>query len=235
VISGNMVKNSQKSFEPERHLPTPITGKAEFVEAGRRTGGRLMGVVVGVASSDDYADLVAAVATSRDRYAFARLFDFFAPRIYAYLLRLRLEPGVADELTQEVMTTLWQKADLFDRTKSSVGTWLYRIARNRRIDLLRRDREDMVADPRAHDVPDPSPAPDDTLDLSQREASIRAALRLLPQEQLDLVRLAFFEGLSHGDIAAQTGLPLGTVKSRLRLAFTRLRRALESEGVTAPA
>jgi RNA polymerase sigma-70 factor (ECF subfamily) len=93
----------------------------------------------------------------------------------------------------------------------------------------------MVADPRAHDVPDPSPAPDDTLDLSQREASIRAALRLLPQEQLDLVRLAFFEGLSHGDIAAQTGLPLGTVKSRLRLAFTRLRRALESEGVTAPA
>ena len=194
-----------------------------------------MGVVVGVASSDDYADLVAAVATSRDRYAFARLFDFFAPRIYAYLLRLRLEPGVADELTQEVMTTLWQKADLFDRTKSSVGTWLYRIARNRRIDLLRRDREDMVADPRAHDIPDPSPAPDDTLDLSQREASIRAALRLLPQEQLDLVRLAFFEGLSHGDIAAQTGLPLGTVKSRLRLAFTRLRRALESEGVTAPA
>ena len=68
--------------------------------------------------------------------------------------------------------------------------------------------------------------------MSQREESIRAALRLLPQEQLDLVRLAFFEGLSHGDIAAQTGLPLGTVKSRLRLAFTRLRRALEQEGVT---
>ena len=88
--------------------------------------------------------------------------------------------------------------------------------------------------PDAHppDTPDPSPAPDDSLDMSQREESIRAALRLLPQEQLELVRLAFFEGLSHGDIAAQTGLPLGTVKSRLRLAFTRLRRALEQEGVT---
>ena len=72
----------------------------------------------------------------------------------------------------------------------------------------------------------------EALDMSQREESIRAALRLLPREQLDLVRLAFFEGLSHGEIAAQTGLPLGTVKSRLRLAFTRLRRALEQEGVT---
>ncbi len=191
-----------------------------------------MGVVAGVASPDDFADLVAAVATERDRYAFARLFDFFAPRIYAYLLRLRLDPGIADELTQDVMTTLWQKAELFDRTKSSVGTWLFRIARNRRIDLLRRDREDMVPDARTHDMPDPAPAPDDSLDMSQREERIRAALRLLPREQLDLVRLAFFEGLSHGDIAAQTGLPLGTVKSRLRLAFTRLRRALEQVGVT---
>jgi len=185
-----------------------------------------------VTSADDFADLVAAVATQRDRYAFARLFDFFGPRIYAYLLRLRLDPGVADEITQEVMTTLWQKAEQFDRTKSSVGTWLFRIARNRRIDLLRRDREDAVAQAWPADTPDPALAPDDSLDMSQREARIRAALRLLPQEQLDLVRLAFFEGLSHGEIAAQTGLPLGTVKSRLRLAFTRLRRALESEGVT---
>jgi RNA polymerase sigma factor (sigma-70 family) len=191
-----------------------------------------MGVAAGVTSPDDFADLVMAVATRRDRTAFARLFDFYAPRVYAYLLRLRLEPGVADELTQDVMTTLWQKAELFDRTKSSVGTWLFRIAHNRRIDVHRRGREDTVPETRAAEIPDPSPAPDDSLDMSQREASIRAALRLLPQEQLDLIRLAFFEGLSHGEIASQTGLPLGTVKSRLRLAFSRLRRALESDGVT---
>jgi RNA polymerase sigma factor (sigma-70 family) len=187
---------------------------------------------VGVTSPDEYADLVEAVAITRDRDAFARLFDFFAPRIYAYLLRLRLDAGLADEITQDVMTTLWLKAELFDRSKSSVGTWLFRIARNRRIDLSRRDREDAVPEARPTDVPDPAPAPDDSLDMSQREASIRAALKLLPQEQLDLVRLAFFEGLSHGDIAAQTGVPLGTVKSRLRLAFSRLRRVLESEGLT---
>src|SRR5579862_6630658 len=132
-----------------------------------------MGVVAGVTSPDDYTELVVAVANKRDRQAFARLFDFFAPRIYAYLLRLRLEPGVADELTQDVMTTLWQKAELFDPTKSSVGTWLYRIARNRRIDLLRRDREDTVPDAHPADTPDPSPAPDDSLDMSQRESSIR--------------------------------------------------------------
>ena len=191
-----------------------------------------MGVAAGVTTPDEFADLVMAVATKRDRTAFARLFDFYGPRVYAYLLHLRLDPGVADELTQDVMTTLWQKAELFDRTKSSVGTWLFRIAHNRRIDVHRRSREDAVPEPRPTDTPDPSPAPDDELDMSQREASIRAALRLLPQEQLDLIRLAFFEGLSHGDIASQTGLPLGTVKSRLRLAFSRLRRALEQEGVT---
>jgi len=191
-----------------------------------------MGVAAGVTAPDEFADLVMAVATKRDRTAFARLFDFYAPRVYAYLLRLRLDPGVADELTQDVMTTLWQKAELFDRTKSSVGTWLFRIAHNRRIDVHRRSREDAVPEPRPTDTPDPSPAPDDSLDMSQREASIRAALRLLPEEQLDLIRLAFFEGLSHGDIASQTGLPLGTVKSRLRLAFSRLRRSLEQGGVT---
>ena len=191
-----------------------------------------MGVAAGVTTPDEFADLVMAVATKRDRTAFAHLFDFYAPRVYAYLLRLRLEPGVADELTQDVMTTLWQKAELFDRTKSSVGTWLFRIAHNRRIDVHRRSREDTVPEPRPTDTPDPSPAPDDSLDMSRREASIRTALRLLPEEQLDLIRLAFFEGLSHGDIASQTGLPLGTVKSRLRLAFSRLRRSLEQGGVT---
>ena len=99
-----------------------------------------MGAAAGVTSPDEFADMVTAVATKRDRAAFARLFDFYAPRVYAYLLRLRLEPGVADELTQDVMTTLWQKAALFDRTKSSVGTWLLRIAHNRRIDVHRRGR-----------------------------------------------------------------------------------------------
>lgn len=181
---------------------------------------------------DEFADLVDAVAHNRDRDAFASLFDFFAPRINGFLLRLRVEPVIAEELTQEVMTTLWLKADLFDRSKSTVATWLYRIARNRRIDLLRRDREDAAGTNPAHEIPDPTLPADDSLDVSQREAMIRVALKELPAEQLALVRLAFFDGLSHSEIAAQTELPLGTVKSRLRLAFSRLRRALESQMVS---
>ena len=175
--------------------------------------------------------MVEAVATRRDRVAFARLFDYFAPRIHAYLLRLQLDPIVADELTQDVMSTLWQKAALFDPSKSSVATWLFRVARNRRIDLLRRERDETPVNDQALNVPDPALMPDDSLDATQRESLIRGALNHLPREQLELVRLAFFDGLSHSEIAAHTGLPLGTVKSRLRLAFSRLRRALDDEGL----
>lgn len=180
----------------------------------------------------DFAALVAAVARERDREAFTRLFDHFAPRLKAYLLRLGSEGGHAEEITQEVMITLWHKAALFDPQKSSLGTWLYRIARNRRIDGLRRDRLDLV-DPQEDlfDIAE-DPETDRMLDQQQREEVLRRALESLPAEQLVLVRLAFFDSLSHSEIAEKTGLPLGTVKSRLRLAFTRLRRALEQEGVT---
>lgn len=183
-----------------------------------------------MASPDELADLLAAVAERRDRDAFARLFDHFAPRINAYLIRLGLDPVGAEELTQDVMVTLWRKAELFDRSRSSVATWLYRVARNRRIDLLRRDRADALDGEAALEIPDQAPPPDDAVDAVHREARVRAALDVLPDEQLVLVRLAFFEGLSHSDIADRTGIPLGTVKSRIRLAFTRLRRALEGDG-----
>ena len=190
------------------------------------------GMERGGVTSPDELPMVDAVARTVIATHLRSLFDYFAPRIHAYLLRLRLDPVVADELTQEVMTTLWLKADLFDRSKSTVATWLYRVARNRRIDLLRRDREDAAGANPALEVPDPTLPADDSLDVSQREAMIRAALKDLPEEQLALIRLAFFDGLSHSEIAARTELPLGTVKSRLRLAFSRLRRALESQMVS---
>jgi RNA polymerase sigma factor (sigma-70 family) len=184
-------------------------------------------------TATDYVTLVAAVAERRDREAFARLFDHFGPRVNAYLVRLGVDRAAAEEMTQDVMVTLWRKADLFDPAKSSLATWLYRVARNRRIDALRRDRLDFH-DPAEYglDIPDESIADVGTMmDVQAREGLVRTAMSGLPEEQLGLVRLAFFEGLSHSQIAERTGLPLGTVKSRLRLAFTRLRRALESDGV----
>ena len=179
----------------------------------------------------EFAALVAAVADRKDRSAFTLLFDHFAPRLNAHLLRLGTDPTTAEEITQEVMVTLWRKAALFDPGKSSLATWLYRVARNRRIDMIRRNRLEFL------DTQDPVLETSDEsdldaeVDLSQRGEAVRLALDSLPEEQLSLLRLAFFDGLSHSQISERTGLPLGTVKSRIRLGFARLRRVLEAGGV----
>lgn len=175
--------------------------------------------------------LVARVAEIRDRDAFAALFDHYAPRLAVYLRRLGADPSTAEEIAQDAMLVLWRKADLFDPAKSSVGTWLYRIARNRRIDLLRRGRGASLDLDQVVAMVDDAPRPDESLGAREREDFVRRAMGVLPPEQSSLVRLAFYEGRSHSEIAAVTGLPLGTVKSRIRLAFGRLRRKLESDGV----
>lgn len=185
-----------------------------------------------MSSQEQLADWVQAVAERRDRAAFAALFDHFAPRINAYILRLGADNGSAEELTQEVMVTLWRKAELFDRTKSSVSTWLYRIARNRRIDAIRRDKADRLDPAEPMLLPSGEPELDEAVSAMRREEVVRSAMTSLPEEQLALIRLAFFDGLSHSEIADRTRLPLGTVKSRIRLAFTRLRRVLETNGIT---
>lgn len=182
-----------------------------------------------MSSKDRFSPLIVRVAKTGDRTAFAELFDHFAPRLKAYLVRLGSEPALAEELTQEVMITLWRKAHLFDPQRATASTWLFRIARNRRIDALRRDRSGLI------DQEDPSlrpPAPedpDDGLDARLREDRVRKAMASLPGEQADLIRRAFFAGLSHSQISEETGVPLGTVKSRIRLAFARLRRTLEAD------
>jgi RNA polymerase sigma-70 factor (ECF subfamily) len=181
--------------------------------------------------NDEFAAMVAAVAEQRDREAFTALFDHFAPRIHGYLLKMGADPTASEEITQEVMTVLWHKARLFDPAKSSVATWLYRIARNRRIDGFRRDRIDYFDPLDPPEIASEEAAQDDALDARDRAERVRAAMEALPDEQLTLVRLAFYDGLSHSEVAERTGLPLGTVKSRLRLAFGRLRRTLEAGGV----
>lgn len=180
-------------------------------------------------TQERFATLAARVATFRDRSAFVELYDHFAPRILGYLLRLGLDRGSAEELTQEVMIVLWQKANLFDPAKSSLSTWLFRVARNRRIDVQRRDRSGLIDpdDPFFH--PEASEPADQTVDATRRDERIRSAMADLPEEQRSLVKLAFFDGLSHSEIAAAADLPLGTVKSRIRLAFARLRKAIEAD------
>jgi RNA polymerase sigma-70 factor (ECF subfamily) len=181
------------------------------------------------ADSKMHADWLEAVAADQDKAAFAKLFSHFGPRLKAYLLRLGADDAMAEEVAQDVMVTVWRKAQLFDRTKSSAATWLFRIARNRRIDVLRRKRAINV-DTETLVIEDENlPNPNETLDEAKRQARIKAALAKLPQQQLQLVELAFYTELSHSQIAEETGLPLGTVKSRIRLAFGRLRRILEED------
>ncbi len=176
---------------------------------------------------DALAALVEAVGARQDRAAFADLFAFYAPRVKAYLMRLGASDAHAEEIAQDVMVSVWRKAHQFDRTQASVSTWIFRIARNRRIDVLRRDSKPDLDPYDPSLLPPEETAPDDHVSASEREEAVRAALVGLPEEQLKLLTLAFFDGLSHREIAERNGLPLGTVKSRLRLAFDKLRAKLD--------
>ncbi|QQA43140.1 sigma-70 family RNA polymerase sigma factor [Pelagovum pacificum] len=172
-----------------------------------------------------WAKEVAAIRDHQDETAFTALFAHFAPRVKAYLVRSGSAPDMAEEITQDVMTTLWRKAAQFDPTKASVSTWVYTIARNRRIDTIRRQRR-----PEPEDLPwgpENEPDQDDALALQQDSDRLGDAMRQLPAKQRELVERAYFGDLSHSEIAAETGLPLGTIKSRIRLALERLRHQMK--------
>lgn len=174
-----------------------------------------------------FADLMEAIAARQDREAFGELFAYYAPRVKGYILRLGSGEAVAEELAQEVLITVWRKAALYDRSQASVSTWIFRIARNRRIDALRRNAKPDLDPEDPGLLPEPPIAPDAALTALEREERVREALTDLPGEQLSLLQAAFYQGLSHREIADTTGLPLGTVKSRIRLAFAKLRARLE--------
>ena len=170
---------------------------------------------------------LAAIAARGDREAFAALFKHFAPRVRAYLLRSGCEPGMADELVQEAMLSVWRKAGQFDPHRAAAAAWIFAIARNLRVDALRRRRSPTLAADAA-EVPSDEPGPDEQLAGAQAAAQLKLALRELPPEQVEVIRAAYFADSPHSEIAVQLGLPLGTVKSRLRLALQRLRAQFES-------
>lgn len=171
-------------------------------------------------------DALVEATARQDRTAFGELFNFFAPRVKSYLLRLNAGDTLAEEITQEVMLTVWRKASQFDRSQASASTWIFRIARNRRIDAARRAARPELEPDEPALLPPEVEAPDVAAHASARDVRVHAAMKDLPEDQLSLLRLAFFDGLSHREIADQLGLPLGTVKSRLRLAFDKLRKHL---------
>ena len=175
------------------------------------------------------ATLIEDIAAHKSKAAFKKLFEYFAPRLKGYLMRLGSSEAQAEELVQDVMLTVWRKAALFDRRKAAASTWLFTIARNRRIDILRREKYPELDPEDPALVPDEEVQPDDAVIMAERKAEVQSAMATLPEEQVELVKLAFYKGWSHSEIAKETGLPLGTVKSRLRLSFSRLKEALDGK------
>lgn len=177
-------------------------------------------------SDQTLEDLLVSVGRQRDRDAFAALFGHFAPRLKAYLRRQGCDAGGAEELVQEVMLLVWRRAETYDPAQASASTWVFTIARNKRIDVLRREQRPEIDPDDPTLVPEPPDAADDRVEARETTGRLRAALKTLPPEQAELLRLAYFEDKPHSMISVEQGLPLGTVKSRLRLAMERLRKAM---------
>lgn len=187
------------------------------------------GEMLGEAERRRFADLLAMVAERQDRAAYSELFAYYAPRVKSYLMRLGADSALAEEITQDVMVTVWRKASLFDRNQASVSTWIFRVARNRRIDVFRRAKRPDLDPEETMLLPAGVEAPDARIESMETEERVRAAMKDLPEEQVNLLRLAFYEGLSHSEIAGKLDLPLGTVKSRIRLAFAKMKARLGDE------
>lgn len=196
--------------------------EASFASSEKRAGGMNT-------DPDDaflHDRLIEAVALRRDRDAFARLFEHFAPRLKAWLMKSGSNEASAEDFAQDVMLTAWRKADLFDARKARAATWIFTIARNRRIDTYRRDARALPL-PQIDLAEDDLMGPDDILVMADDAQRVRKAVSSLKPDQVEVLRLAFFLDRPHSEIAQRLDLPLGTVKSRIRNAMIKLRSILE--------
>lgn len=178
-------------------------------------------------AADDPAEWIVAIAAKRDRTAFVALFEVFAPKVKGYHLRRGANDATAEELAQETLLTVWRKADQFEPHAATAAAWIFTISRNLSIDQYRRERPRQDA---PIDIGDAPANPEQSLRAVQDQSRLREALKALPSEQAEVLQRSFFEDESHTEIAASLGVPLGTVKSRIRLASRRLRTSLESWG-----
>ena len=173
------------------------------------------------------ADLLQLVAVDRDIDAFRQLFQSYAPRVKSYMMRQGADANTAEELAQETLLTVWRKAALYSGEKGSPTTWIFTIARNLRIDRLRREFPWQELPEGHNETASTDIAPDEAVSETERRIKVQAALATLPEDQHEVVSLSYIEGLSHSEIAERLSLPLGTVKSRMRLAYQKIRDAVE--------
>jgi RNA polymerase sigma-70 factor (ECF subfamily) len=182
---------------------------------------------------DERWDVLVAGMARGDQRALASLYDATAAPVHSLVTRIVKDDAMAEEVTGDVYLQAWQQAARYDAARGSALAWLLAIARTRAIDRIRvgvAARATVEPVERAAHVPSGRPGPEDTCSAEERRRHVRAALDGLPPEQREAVELAYFDGLSHGEIAARLAQPLGTVKTRIRLAMTKLRDALSPIG-----
>lgn len=173
------------------------------------------------------SDQLKKIAQDQDAGAFRSLFQTFVPKVRAMLIRQGADKDTAEEIAQETMLAIWRKSGQFSEHRGSISTWIYTIARNLRIDRVRRQVvwQHFCEDFEVLQMPEAPP--DESLAREQERAQVDEALACLPAEQLQIIQLSFIEGLSQSEIAGRLNLPLGTVKSRMRLAYSKLRCSVE--------
>lgn len=211
---------------PCQNTPASLTGHLHAVHAPDDSRNEVVPISPSQANGSSFEVMAAKVALERDKMAFAGLFSHFAPRIKSYLIKHNIEADLAEELAQEVMITFWQKAEKFDPEKAKFSTWIFRVARNRMIDHTRRKKypEVNADDHMSHMIAEEQT--DKALQVSQDIGIVSKALVTLTDTQRQVIELSFFEELSHSQIAEKLSIPLGTVKSRIRIAFNALRKDL---------
>ncbi len=171
--------------------------------------------------------LIQRIAKNLDREAFASLFDAFAPRVKSFMIRKGASPDLAEDLVQETMINVWTKAGMYDPAKGTVLTWVFTIARNLRIDRIRRESSRPLAELGDYDAPSDAPGSEEILGRKDEARCVARALTGIPPEQREILILSFVDDVPQSEIARRLNLPLGTVKSRMRLAYNHLRKTLE--------
>lgn len=178
------------------------------------------------AAAPVWNDCIARIARDNDEAAFEAVFRHFAPRLKSYFMRLGADSSQAEEIAQEALVLVWRNAARFDPAKANVATWIFTIARNLSIDRFRKARRPAFDPSDPAFEPDPDPSPQLAMEQAEVDAKIRSLVEGLPDNERRVLMMSFFEDRSHSEIADELGLPLGTVKSRIRLAFGRFRAAL---------
>jgi len=186
-----------------------------------------------VKTANPFVAAILNIAESQDIGSFKKIFEYFRPRLKSFLMKSGAEESIAEEIIQETMTIIWTKADYYDPKVASPSTWIYTIARNKKIDILRKSRKAILEDIETAVLPAVEPKTEENIEHDQKFDLIAQQLDSLPKDQLDLLKMNFFEEKSHGEISELTGIPLGTVKSRIRLALEKIRAKLDKNGAMA--